>query len=81
MTPAIGQIVRYRLADDEVAINGAREFPAIITQVWSETCVNLRVFYDTTPGRLDEWRASVPHEATPGLSGASGTWGWPKGTP
>jgi hypothetical protein len=40
--PSIGRIVLFRTH----ASNGALEHPAIITRVWSDTCVNLSVFPD-----------------------------------
>lgn len=42
MKPSIGRIVIYRGIDS----NGSLEHPAIITRVWSDTCVNLTVFPD-----------------------------------
>jgi hypothetical protein len=40
--PSLGRIVLFR---SEPA-NGVNEHPAIITRVWSDTCVNLTVFLD-----------------------------------
>lgn len=40
--PSIGRIVLFR----SEASNGSTEHPAIITPVWSDTCVNLTVFPD-----------------------------------
>ena len=40
--PSIGRIVLFRSAPS----NGTVEHPAIITRVWSDTCVNLTVFQD-----------------------------------
>ncbi len=59
-TPAVGRIVRYYQGDYEAphghaaparwdGTNGTRWHPAIITRVWSETCVNLQVFFDAAP--------------------------------
>lgn len=62
--PSPGRIVLYRETDNE------EENPAIITKVWSESCVNLRVFADDDhPMRR---RTSVLHENTGGPS-----WRWP----
>lgn len=44
--PSVGRIVHYRLCEQEPTINGTDVHPAIITRVWSDTCVNLTVFPD-----------------------------------
>lgn len=41
MKPTIGRIVHYRANGKWEAANGAETHPAIVTRVWSETCVNL----------------------------------------
>lgn len=40
--PSLGRIVLFRSHES----NGAKEHPAMITRVWSDTCVNLTVFPD-----------------------------------
>jgi hypothetical protein len=40
--PSIGRIVLFRSHES----NAAQEHPALITRVWSDTCVNLTVFPD-----------------------------------
>lgn len=47
--PEIGQIVKYIQPAGEKPYNGHRDHPAIITAVWSETCVNLKVLFDCGP--------------------------------
>ncbi len=42
MKPSIGRIVLFRREN----VNGVDEHPAIITRVWSDTCVNLTVWLD-----------------------------------
>ena len=42
MKPSIGRIVLFHGFDS----NGSKEHPAIITRVWTDTCVNLSVFAD-----------------------------------
>ena len=42
--PSLGRIVLYR----SIESNSATEHPAIITRVWSDTCVNLLVFPDNS---------------------------------
>lgn len=44
MTPSVGRIVHVTV--DPKVNNGSDIAPAIITRVWSDTCVNLRVLYD-----------------------------------
>jgi len=54
MKPSIGRIVLVPV--DAVINNGADVAPAIITRVWSDTCVNVHVLLD---GRNTEWKTSV----------------------
>lgn len=72
MKPSIGRIVIYRLPEDKPDINGAREFPAVIVRVWSESCVNLRVFTD---GPYTPWVTSVT--LLPEDQGERSTCWWP----
>lgn len=55
MTPTIGRIVHVLMAPD--SNNGSDVAPAVITRVWSDTCVNLRVLRDGYPGP-EEWLTS-----------------------
>lgn len=66
-SPTLGRIVLFRLYDNQQDINGAREFPAIITAVHSETCVNLKVFADA---EANLWMTSI--EFHPEDSGHAG---------
>lgn len=71
MTPSMGRIVMVNADPDEN--NGADQAPAVITRVWSDTLVNVRVFLDadTTP----EWRTSVKlHDARPETVGHDAWW-------
>ena len=43
MKPSLGRIVLYR----GMQSNGSNEHPALVTRVWSDTCVNLTVFPDS----------------------------------
>ncbi len=42
MKPSLGRIVLFHNFDS----NATKEHPAIITRVWSDTCINLTVFPD-----------------------------------
>jgi hypothetical protein len=58
--PSVGDIVLYYVpegAGEPLKHNHANVLPAIIVQVWSEDCVNLKVFCD---GPVDAWVTSVP---------------------
>jgi hypothetical protein len=71
MKPTIGRIVIYN--------DGARDFPAIVTRVHSDTCVNLAVFDDSTP--TTHYLTSVLHESTAPTTIPATTpvniWRWP----
>lgn len=63
MKPSIGRIVHV-IADPKVN-NGSDAAPAMITRVWSDNCVNLRVLHDgpaQVPGDIHrpEWMTSIP---------------------
>ena len=67
MKPSIGRIVHYWDGDL------AEPSPAIITKVWSDECINLKVFRDGVDS--SECVTSVPllHEAK-----LSMFWSWPE---
>lgn len=70
MKPSIGRIVHY------VVAIGRNPVAAIITAVWSDTCVNLRLFQDgsnTEPQTYGEWQTSRSLDENGGV----GTWHWP----
>lgn len=74
--PSLGRIVLFKISGD--AINGQDEHAAIITQVWSDTCVNLTAFPGS--GRIIGG-SSVMHESTlltdePRIVGTR-SWRWP----
>jgi len=71
MKPTIGRIVIYESTPNE--FSGGNDMggpvPAMIVRVWSDDCVNLKVFTD---GPTCEWRTSI-------LRGALiGQWRWPE---
>lgn len=64
MKPSIGRIVHYATADGHV-------LPAIVTEVHNDTCVNLRVFTDSSE---NPWHlTSVLFDG----HGAAECWRWP----
>lgn len=65
MKPTKGRIVNY-------VCNNVIQ-PAIITNVFSDTCVNLIIFLD---GRVDFATSVVLHDPSSGEN-KSGTWHWP----
>ena len=54
MKPSVGRIVLTPVAPE--TNNGSTVAPAIITRVWSDTCVNLRVLHDS---ENITWKTSV----------------------
>lgn len=76
--PSIGRIVIVPM--DPAANNGATEAPAVITRVWSEGCVNVRVFVDASNEVLSRTSVSLyPSSAEATDANATGThyaW-WP----
>jgi len=72
MKPSIGRIVIFHLGDGDDGINnGSREVAAIVTRVWNDICVNLRLFYDGE-GCPTEWKTSAELGTQPGQ------WSWPE---
>lgn len=73
--PTVGRIVLFKSTDTaEIGDGSAQEVPAIITNVWSDICVNLMVMRDgwqMTPACV----TSVMHESTAG--GSHSSWRWP----
>lgn len=72
MKPSIGRIVHY-------VTSTKAHVAAIITAVWSDTCVNLRVFYDGSNNQegntqWGEWVTSKSLDE----SMQPGTWHWPE---
>lgn len=61
MKPSKGRIVHVAVSPDRN--NGADSAPGIITRVWSDTMINLRLFADAAPSDA-EWMTSVPFYAT-----------------
>jgi len=69
MKASIGRIVLYRCTEEEQNLNNHQEIaPAIITAVWSDTCVNLKVILD---GETNLWKTSAL------LGESEMQWSWP----
>lgn len=71
MKPSIGRIVCYHCTEVEQQIlNHGQEFAvAVITAVWSDTCVNLRLLWN---GPHADWLTSR------NLGEERGAWKWPE---
>jgi hypothetical protein len=70
--PTVGRIVLYRPGSfdpPELQHNLPEVLPAIITRVWSDTCVNLKVFTDGS--------AAVVSKTSVVLGDGAGQWSWP----
>lgn len=68
--PSVGRIVLFR---SELS-NGIREHAAIITRVWSPTCVNLTIFPDFGAVLL---KTSVNQNEDPADTTQELAWRWP----
>jgi hypothetical protein len=78
MKPSIGRIVHYVLTAEDSPHHPGDHRPAIVVRVWSEDCVNLRVFCDggnDRPDGQDLWITSATLDAS---AAAGGTWHWPE---
>lgn len=53
--PTVGRWVHVLM--DPSTNNGSDVAPAVITRVWSDTCVNVRVLRDSN---VTDWKTSVP---------------------
>ncbi len=87
--PTIGRIVHYYEGDYEApdgftakehwpGTNGHRDHPAIVTAVWSDTCVNLMVFFDAKGPEVRASRCELPDAVfAAGIHCANSGWRWP----
>jgi hypothetical protein len=75
--PKIGRIVIYKTTEQDKKnfrdgfehANVVDELPAVIVNVWSDTCVNVKVLTD---GRTqDLWKTSINQ------GDQAGNWNWP----
>lgn len=67
MKPKIGDVVYYfpTKVERELMNNNQDKCPAVITAVWGDTCVNLKVIFD---GIHDIWKTSISKFGTYGDS-------------
>lgn len=74
--PSIGRIVLVPMNPRDN--NGASVAPAIITRVWNDTTINVRVLADAHGDVTHDWRTSLTHEDAL-AEGASPLhyWCWP----
>lgn len=76
MMPSIARMVIVPM--DPAFNNGAEEAPAIITRVWNQGCVNVRILADGDGN--PEWRTSValhPDEESARANGSRHVAWWP----
>lgn len=83
MKPSIERIVHYVQQKPPSRGEGVIHLPAIITAVWSDTCVNLMVFTDGSNSEPDG--TNYPRTkwiTSPSLDGSEtphiNTWHWPE---
>jgi hypothetical protein len=81
--PSIGRIVHFVQKKPAQYGEGVVHLPAIITAVWSETCVNLQVFTDGSNSEADgtnyprvKWITSTSLDASDNPQDR--TWHWPE---
>lgn len=72
--PTVGRIVHYR--SDRPQDPKGQPYPAVITHVWSDECVNLHVLGD---GSFPLVRQTPPHAMPTSvtLGDGPGQWSWP----
>ena len=72
--PTVGRIVHYTPMG---AGKGGQPYPAVITHVWTDTCVNLHVLADGSHelSQVDVLPASVTLATEPGQPRS---WSWPQ---
>ena len=76
MKPTVGRIVIFReTVWQGEGTNGTRDHPAIVTRVWSDTCVNLHVFFDASSSWSKSSVTQMP-ELPDGVANTSGVGGW-----
>lgn len=71
-TPSLGQIVL--VPADPAVNNGADTAPAVITRVWTDDVVNVRVLLDSD---AVQWRTSVTYTESLDTAQHLNYWTWP----
>ena len=71
MTPTVGRIVHYY--PDDSAVKKRMPFAAIVTRVWTDSCVNLEVFNDGGQPDRGGFAGSVERSDNP----EDRHWMWP----
>lgn len=72
ITPTVGRVVLVRGAyvnDDEPT----REFPALVTRVWSDNCINVHIFNERDGGLV---ATSVTYNSDPESHANYVAWRW-----
>lgn len=78
-TPSVGRIVVFKSKQSAGLGLNHNTLPAIITRVWSDTCINVVVFPDGYGPVQCLGVTSVRYdEAEPGDMHMSTAWSWPK---
>ncbi|MFF0140471.1 hypothetical protein ACFYRN_28905 [Streptomyces sp. NPDC005227] len=72
MKPSVGRVVH--VPTDPAKNNGADIAPAVITRVWNDDCVNVRVLLDSD---AVEWRTSVTYADAFDDDTNRHRWTWP----
>jgi hypothetical protein len=70
MRPKIGDIVLFKQQLIDGPVNGSMIHPAIVTAVWSDTCVNLVVMFDSVGAVVKTSVVLGP------LTGDAMAWNW-----
>ena len=78
MKPTVGRMVHFYSGDiaDQSNVAGAGPYPAVITRVWSDTCVNLTVFPDNGVGLL-HFTSVANHMPEDRANMIGRAWEWP----
>jgi hypothetical protein len=80
--PYVGLIVLYYEGDAEAGsggqgTNGTRFHPAIVTRVWSATCVNLQVLFDASKPMVRTSMCELPDTVfAEGMHCPNSGWRW-----